>query len=74
MRSLWWKFKCAPVSHIKKDGGLRLLRQFLTLPVGQCQARHAAQRGLGGFQVVEPETGSNPTSLAVLAFSETGSI
>jgi hypothetical protein len=29
----------------KKDGGLRLLRQFLTLPVGQCQARHAAQRG-----------------------------
>jgi hypothetical protein len=27
-----------------------LLCQFLTLPVGQCQARHAAQRGLGGFQ------------------------
>jgi len=45
MRSLWWKFKCVPVSHIKKDGGPRLLRQFLTLPVGQCQARHAAQRG-----------------------------
>jgi hypothetical protein len=45
MRSLWWKFKCAPVGHVKKDGGLRLFRQFLTLPVGQCQARLAAERG-----------------------------